>query len=105
MSSIGTQIHKEKRILYGALVILTALVLMYMYCVSASVLHVVMYKETTQSLRELNTVVAQLEAEYIAAKHNLSAQIATLPDFVDAPEKVFIERSDTALVIRDRLLP
>ena len=105
MNPICKQIHKEKRYLITGVGFLLILISLYMYYVGATVMHVVVRKEMNRSMSDINSQVSQLEAEYIAAQHDLSARVATLPGFVETPEKVFIERADTTLVVRDRLLP
>lgn len=105
MSPICTQINKEKKYLYTSFGVLALLAVVYMYCVSATVMHVVERKEMTRAISDLNSQVSQLEAEYIAAQHNISAQVASQSGFVETTEKIFIERTDTTLVVRDRLLP
>jgi hypothetical protein len=76
-----------------------------MYLVSTTVMHVVVRKETTQSMKEINSKIAALETEYIRAQHAVSEKVASLPGFVATPEKIFIERSNTMLVVRDTLQP
>lgn len=105
MNPVCTKINIEKRRVIIAGVTLAVLAAAYMYCVSATVMHVVVRKETNQSITEMQTKISQLEAEYIAAQHAVSEQVAALPGFVETPEKIFIERADTTLVVRDRLLP
>lgn len=72
----------------------------YMYFVSASVVHVVMRKETSQQLAELGSYVSQLEAQYIEAQHMVSEDIATMRGYVAVTDKVFIDKADTALAVR-----
>ena len=105
MSPLCKQIQKEQRYIAAAGVLLLVLVGLYMYCVSATVMHVVVRKESAQEMADMNSRMAALEAEYIAAQHSVSNQVASLPGFVETPAKIFIERSDTTLVVRDRLLP
>lgn len=105
MSPICKQIHTEKRLLVALGGLLLCLGMVYMYLLSATVMHVVVRKETTQSMSEINSKIATLETEYIKAQHRISERVAALPGFVATPEKIFIERSDTTLVVRDTLQP
>ncbi|HMA77837.1 MAG TPA: hypothetical protein VKP88_01700 [Candidatus Paceibacterota bacterium] len=105
MSPICKQIHKEKRLLMLASGVLLCLTVVYMYLLSATVMHVVVRKETTQSIKEVNTKIAALETEYIKAQHAVSERVAALPGFVTTPDKIFLQRGDTALVVRDTLQP
>jgi hypothetical protein len=101
MNPVCEQIKITKR--YTALAggFLLLLVAAYMYCVSATVMHVVVRKEMDSSMADLNSKVSQLEAEYIAAQHAVSARVATLPGFVATPDKIFIDRAETTLAARD----
>lgn len=105
MNPVCKQITIEKRYLLLAVGALLCLAAVYMYLLSATVMHVVVRKETTQSMAEINSKIAALETEYIKAQHAVSEHIALLPGFVDAPDKIFLERSDTTLVVRDSLQP
>ncbi len=70
-----------------------------MYFVSASVMNVVMRKETDAQISELATGVGQLEARYIDMQHSVSNDVATLKGFVVADQKIFIDRSGDTLVL------
>lgn len=71
-----------------------------MYFVSTTVVHVVLRKELDQDIAALHSDIATLEAEYIAAQHAVSAHIASLPGFIENPDKIFIDRGADALVVR-----
>lgn len=105
MSPVCKQINTEKRLVAFAGAALLVLIALYMYCVSATVMHVVVRQEMSQKISDMHSDIASLEAEYIAAQHAVSVRVASLPGFVETPEKVFIRKSDTALVIRDTLVP
>lgn len=79
--------------------LLLVLVGLYMYLISASVVHVVMQKEIKHNFAELHSDIAALEAQYIAAQHAVSADIASMHGFVATAEKIFIERSDSVVVV------
>ncbi len=74
-------------------------ILAYMYFLSLSVVHVVMRKEATAQIGQLRSEIAKLETSYIEAKHNISAQVATLEGYNQNQDKIFINK-DTALVLR-----
>jgi sensor c-di-GMP phosphodiesterase-like protein len=105
MNPICKQIQNHKRYVILLTGLLFCLAAVYMYLVSVTVMHVVVRKETTQSMKEINSQIAALETEYIKAQHAVSERVASLPDFVATPEKIFIERTDTTLVVRDTLQP
>lgn len=90
----------ERKWLYAALVCLTVSVALYIYFLSASVVHVVMRKEVDKEINGHLSSVSALESEYIEAQHSVSADIASMRGFALTKEKVFIDRSDTTLVLR-----
>jgi hypothetical protein len=71
----------------------------YMYFLSLSVVHVVMRQEVDSDIRELNTMVSELEASYIEKQHAVSSDIATMKGFVMAERKVFIDKGGDTLVL------
>ena len=89
----------ESRLFYVALFACVAVFVTYMYFVSASVMNVVMRKETDAQIREIATQVGQLEAQYIDMQHSVSSDIATLRGFVVADQKIFIDRQADTLVL------
>lgn len=78
---------------------LLCLVFAYIYFLSASVLHVVMRQEYQQTIKELTSNIGQLETQYIVAQHKLSADVANLDGYTTVEEKVFIDKSKSALVL------
>ncbi len=74
---------------------------LYMYFLSASVVHVVIRKEVNQDIVKLNSEIAELEAEYIFAQHRVSNRIATLEGYQEVDAKVFIDRTQPSLVLSD----
>lgn len=72
----------------------------YMYFLSLSVVHVVMRKEATQQIGHLRSEISTLEADYIEAKHQISAKVANLDGFNQNQDKVFISKQDHSLVLR-----
>ncbi|MDC1205637.1 hypothetical protein N8083_02200 [Candidatus Pacebacteria bacterium] len=72
---------------------------LYIYFVSASVVHVVMRQEAQREINTLHSEISQLEAAYIKAQHMVSSDIASLVGYVVANDKIFIDRSDAALVL------
>ena len=74
------------------------LLALYMYFVSASVVHVVMRTEVTQEVTKIASEISALESEYIKAQHKVSSDIASLQGFQETAQKVFIDRNDDSLV-------
>ena len=105
MNTLTYKLQKEKRYLIGLATLAFILVCLYMYFVSATIMHVVVRKESDHALTQMHSKLGALESEYIAAQHRVSEHVASLQGFVAAPEKVFIDRTPTTLVVRDTLLP
>lgn len=95
MTKPAAIIHTEKRILIGLLLCCVSLVALYMYFVSATIVHVVVRKEAIKSIAELSSEVAELETAYITAQHTMSESVAAGYGFVAVTEKVFLDRSDS----------
>lgn len=105
MNTLTYNLQREKRYLFGLVTLAFVLVGCYMYFVSATILHVVVRKETDQTITQLHSQLSVLETEYITAQHQVSEYVATLSGFVETSEKIFIDRTPTTLVVRDTLLP
>ncbi len=75
------------------------LMLMYMYFVSASIVHVVIRKEISQDMVKMNSEISQLENQYIAAQHSVSNKIASLDGYKEVKDKVFIDRTHDNLAM------
>lgn len=101
MIRVVTQNHiLERRIALGLIALCVTLFAMYVYFLSASVLHVVMRTETDQSTRELRSRISGLEGKFIAAQHAVSQNIAHLEGYERVSNKVFVDRSTPSLVLR-----
>lgn len=75
------------------------LVGLYVYFLSASVVHVVVRQEYQQTIKDLSSDIGQLETEYILAQHKLSADVANLEGYVVSEEKIFIDKTANSLVL------
>jgi hypothetical protein len=72
-----------------------------MYFLSLSVVHVVMRKETSESIQQIRSEIAFLESSYIEANHRISQRVAMMPGFSSIEDKVFITKEANAgLVLR-----
>jgi hypothetical protein len=78
-----------------------ALVFLYMYFLSMSVVHVVLRKEVMQKVGSVESDIAALEATYIDAQHKVSNKIAALENFTENDTKIFVSRSESTLVLSD----
>lgn len=79
--------------------ILCMLFAAYVYFLSASVIHVVIRKEITSEVALLHSDISKLESEYIKRQHAVSDDIAARKGFIAVNDKIFLDRSDTTLVL------
>ena len=100
MTKVKTyNINIEKLACLSLTGVCVALFAMYMYFVSASVIHVVIRKEINHDLLALNSEISQLESEYIDAQHRVSSDIASMQGYKLVATKIFIDRSQPSLVL------
>ncbi len=85
-------------ILAGALLMLFV---GYVYLVSASVVHVVFRTELEQEIQKTNSEISVLEGEYIQAQLLVSERIASLQGYSETSDKIFLDRSESSLVLSD----
>ncbi len=93
------KVQKDKLYVVSAFSLLATLFALYIYFVSVSVVHVVIQQEIEQNISALHSEISSLEADYIAAQHTVSADIASLQGYVEASNKIFIERTSDTLVL------
>ncbi len=98
--TIGIPYERERVWLYAVVLCCVTSIVLYMYFLSASVVHVVMRKELDGKITEMNSRLSSLETEYIEAQHAVSEDIASLRGFTRTDQKVFIDKGDTTLVLR-----
>lgn len=97
--SIAKHLQLEHYLLAGSVALLFVLIAFYIYFLSATVVQVVMHKEIQQEISEQHSVISSLEAKYIALQHDVSDTIASLDGFVVTEDKIFIDRSQSVLVL------
>jgi uncharacterized SAM-binding protein YcdF (DUF218 family) len=83
-------------------VILFAFIVLYMYLLSVSVVHVVMRKEAVQDLRALESEIAELETAFMLAQHVVSVAIIDNQQYTETSEKIFVNRSKSTAVAVSR---
>ncbi len=83
----------------GLFVCVGVLVGLYLYMLSASVVHVVVRKEVHRSIVDLKSEIGELEAEYIAAQHRVSSHVANLDGYISVSDKIFVDRTPSSLVL------
>jgi len=101
MTRVTTKtIHIEKAIFMSFASICVLLFALYIYFVSASVVHVVMRTETSQQITKISSEISELESKYIEAQHRVSSDIASLQGYQKTDSKIFIDRNkDSSLVL------
>ena len=97
-----TKVHnslyeKERMWFFVALTCLLISAALYMYFLSASVVHVVMRKEVDKEISSLSSSVGSLEAEYIEKQHSVSEDIASLRGFKKTSDTIYIDRTTGTL--------
>lgn len=90
-------IHIEKAIFMSLASLCLLLSALYMYFVSASVIHVVMRTEVDQQNTKISSEISELEGKYIEAQHRVSSDIASLQGYQKTDAKIFIDRSKESL--------
>ena len=73
--------------------ILLVLFAAYIYFLSFSVVHVVIRKEVTSEIAQLNSDIGKLEAQYIDRQHAVSDEVAHQEGFVAVRDKIFLNRA------------
>ncbi len=104
MTTVLTKLfHTQAKPIYFTLlgILFFVLILLYMYFLSMSVVHVVLRKEINQSVAETSSQIASLEASYIESQHKVSDKIAALNTFTETNDKIFVSRSPNAPVLTD----
>lgn len=92
-------IFSEKRLFIAFSGVFVALLGLYMYLVSATVMHVVLQTELKQEVKQVNSDISELENRLILAQHKVSSDIASLEGYTAITEKVFIDRTPDSLVL------
>lgn len=100
--ALPKQLLTDKTIFLSLAFLCLSLVALYMYFVSASVLHVVMRTEMSQENTKIASDISALESKYIAAQHKVSSDIASLQGYQKTTTKVFIDRGKSSLVLNTR---
>ena len=96
-------IYTDKRAFMVLSFVTILLFTLYIYFISASIVHVVMRTEINQDTREIASEISTLESKYIAVQHKVSSDVATLNGYQKAPHKIFIDRTEDTLALRNAL--
>jgi len=89
------------KITYALVFTIVCAVILYLYFLNLSVLHVIMRKEATRESNALRNEIALLETDYITAQHTIAGRMGTMEDFTIESEKIFVSRGQSSLVLRD----
>lgn len=75
-------------------------IVLYVYFLSLSVMHVVMRKEALLNLNDLKSEIANLEASYIESRYLMNDKLTSLDDLTKNDNKIFIKSTEQNLVLR-----
>lgn len=92
----------EKRLCLALGATLLCFFALYIYFVSASIVHVVIRTELSQEIQKVSSEISTLEGKYIAAQHRVSESIASLQGYTENSNKIFIDRNTPSLVFSGR---
>jgi len=93
------KIHIEKILVVTLVSVCVSLFALYIYFVSASVLHVVMRTEVHQQIASISSEISELEGKYIQAQHKVSSDVASLQGYTHTSKKIFIDKTPSSLVL------
>lgn len=100
MNTAITQTIQVEKAVFATLASLCVLLFsLYVYFVSASVVHVVMRTEVSQEITKIASDISELEGRYIEAQHRVSSDIASLQGYTQTQSKVFIDKTPSSLVL------
>ena len=94
----------QKRIALTLISLCLALFALYVYFLSASVMHVVMRSQAVSDSSDLRSEISALEGKYIAAQYEVSNTIASLDGYHSIEKKIFIDRSTQNLAMNDTMM-
>lgn len=97
--AISQSIHIERTLFVTLSSLCMLLFVLYVYFISASVVHVVMRTEIDQEITKISSDISELEGRYIAAQHKVSSDIATLQGYNQTQKKIFIDKTPSSLVL------
>lgn len=89
----------ERTLFIGVAILFLISFGLYIYFISASVVHVIVHKEIDQEIASLNSYISELETEYIAVRDSITLEEAHHRGFVAYDSRVvYIGARDTNLV-------
>ena len=95
-----TPYHREQRLFFGAVSVLFILFALYIYFISASVVHVIARKEVDREIAHVASAIGDLEFAYITAKQAIAPERLAKYGFLSAPaQKIYVKKAPTNLVL------
>ncbi|MEX0930818.1 MAG: hypothetical protein WDZ68_00830 [Candidatus Paceibacterota bacterium] len=92
-------IEQSKLHTFAVLTLLVVCFTAYIYFLSMSVVHVIIRKEVNNEIALLQSEIGMLESAYIKQQHAVSNEIVSRTGYVAVTDKIFLDRSDTSLVL------
>lgn len=89
----------ELKLNISLLTLIVVLFVLYIYFVSASVVHVVMRMQINNEMQQTSTEISQLDTKYIALQNKVSNDIASMKGYTEITQKVFINRDSGNLAM------
>ena len=82
----------ERRAFWIFVIVIIALMGLYGYFVSKSIINVIIREEIEQDLARVNAHISSLEYDYIEKKNNINLELAYELGFEDTSSKKFVTR-------------
>lgn len=86
------QLNTEKNIFWTLVGGLVFCLMLYMYCVNATIHNVVAREDLEAQATQLSFAISNQEFQYISLRNQITLPLAYSLGFSDAPEKVFVSK-------------
>lgn len=92
--------YKEQRLFFAALSVFLMLFGLYVYFISAAVVHVIARKEVDREIAHVHSRIGDLESAYIKAKQAIAPEtIAQYGFVVSSAQKIYVQKAPVNLVL------
>ena len=98
-ATTSTPYYKERRLFFAASSLCLTLFGLYVYFISASVVHVITRKEVDGQIAQAQSRIGELESTYISAKQAIAPDMIAQYGFVAASPKVYVQKAPKNLVL------
>lgn len=96
-SRAATNMHIiGRKAFWGLLFVLIALISLYLYFISALIVNVVIREEVEIEIAETNSLIGELESQYVNQRNNIDLAYAQSIGFVLVKDKQFVTRTTLA---------